>query len=113
MKSVFTARQMRSADAYCENKLNIPSLTLMSKAALALSKVCTKAVPAPGPILFLCGKGNNAGDGFAAARIMKEMGYDVSVALLCGREFSPDAAVMFRMIPESMIRETEEYYPKA
>lgn len=108
MKSVFTAQQMRSADAYCENKLNIPSLTLMSKAALALSKICTKAVPAPGPVLFLCGKGNNAGDGFAAARIMKEMGYTVSVALLCGREFSPDAAVMFRMIPESLIREKEE-----
>ncbi len=99
---------MRSADAYCENKLNIPSLTLMSKAALALTKVCTKAVPAPGPILFLCGKGNNAGDGFAAARIMKEMGYTVTVALLCGRDFSPDAAVMFRMIPASVVLETEE-----
>lgn len=99
---------MRNADAYCENKLNISSLTLMSKAALALTKVCTKAVPAPGPILFLCGKGNNGGDGFAAARIMKEMGYTVTVALLCGREFSPDAAVMFRMIPESVLCEEEE-----
>lgn len=99
---------MRNADAYCEHKLNISSLTLMSKAALALTKVCTKAAPAPGPILFLCGKGNNGGDGFAAARIMKEMGYTVTVALLCGREFSPDAAVMFRMIPESVLCEEEE-----
>ena len=108
MKSVFTAQQMRNADAYCEHKLNISSLTLMSKAALALTKVCIKEVPAPGPILFLCGKGNNAGDGFAAARIMKEKGYDVTVALLCGREFSPDAAVMFRMIPESILCEEKE-----
>ena len=107
MQSVFTARQMRSADAYCENKLNISSLSLMSKAALALSKVCAKAVPAPGPILFLCGKGNNGGDGFAAARIMKEMGYSIAVALLCGREFSPDAAVMFRMVSETLILEEE------
>lgn len=104
MRSVFTARQMRDADAYCEQKLNIPSLTLMSKAALALTKVCTKAVVPSASVCFLCGKGNNAGDGFAAARIMKEMGYTVSVALLCGTEFSPDAAVMFRMIPEAILK---------
>lgn len=108
MRSVFTARQMRNADIYCEQKLNIPSLSLMSKAALALTKVCTKAAQAPANILFLCGKGNNAGDGFAAARLMKEMGYEVTVALLCGREFSPDAAVMFRMIPPSLLKEEEE-----
>lgn len=108
MKSVYTARQMRDADHYCEEKLNIPSLTLMSKAALALTKVCVKTAPLPAKVLFLCGKGNNGGDGFAAARIMKEMGYSVRVALLCGREFSPDAAVMFRTLPESLIAETEE-----
>ena len=108
MKSVFTAQQMRSADAYCEHKLNISSLSLMSKAALALTKVCAKAAPAPAKILFLCGKGNNAGDGFAAARIMKEMGYPVAVALLCGRDFSPDAAVMFRMVSPTLLREQEE-----
>lgn len=108
MKSVYTARQMRDADSYCEQKLNIPSLTLMSKAALALTKVCVKTAPLPAKILFLCGKGNNGGDGFAAARIMKEMGYPVTVALLCGRELSPDAAVMFRTLPASLITETEE-----
>ena len=108
MKSVYTARQMHDADSYCEQKLNIPTLTLMSKAALALTKGCGKIAPPPAKVLFLCGKGNNGGDGFAAARILKEMGYAVTVALLCGREFSPDAAVMFRTVPESLIRETEE-----
>ncbi len=110
MRSVFTARQMREADNYCEQKLNIPSLTLMSKAALALTKVCTKATAAETSVLFLCGKGNNAGDGFAAARILKEMGYEVRVALLCGRDFSPDAAVMFRMIPESLLKEGDDIF---
>ncbi len=108
MRSVYTARQMRSADSYCEQKRNIPSLTLMSKAALALTKACTKLTPPPAKVLFLCGKGNNGGDGFAAARIMKEMGYTVTVALLCGREFSPDAAVMFRTVPASLVKETPE-----
>lgn len=108
MRSVYTARQMRNADNYCEQKLNIPSLTLMSKAALALTKGCTKIAPPPAKVLFLCGKGNNGGDGFAAARIMKEMGYSVTVALLCGRDFSPDAAVMFRTVPASLVIETEK-----
>lgn len=108
MRSVYTARQMRSCDAYCEQKLNIPTLTLMSKAALALTKVCVKMAPAPARILFLCGKGNNGGDGFAAARIMKEMGYTVTVGLLCGREFSPDAAVMFRTVPKDCVTEDIE-----
>ena len=108
MKSAYTARQMHDADLYCEQKLNLPSLTLMSKAALALSKVCAKAITPSDRILFLCGKGNNAGDGFAAARLMTEMGYSVSVALLCGMKFSPDAAVMFRTVPEEIILETEE-----
>ncbi len=108
MRSVYTARQMRDADAYCEQKRDISSLTLMSKAALALTKACTKIAAPTEEILFLCGKGNNGGDGFAAARILKEMGYTVSVALLCGREFSPNAAVMFRTLPASVIKE-EEY----
>ncbi len=108
MRSVYTARQMREADNYCEKKLNIPSLTLMSKAALALTKGCAKVLPPPAKVVFLCGKGNNGGDGFAAARIMKEMGYTVVVALLCGKEFSPDAAVMFRTLPPAMIKEDRE-----
>lgn len=108
MRSVYTARQMRTADSYCEQKLNIPTITLMSKAALALTKGCTKMVQPPARVLFLCGKGNNGGDGFAAARIMKEMGYNVTVALLCGKDFSPDAAVMFRTVPSSLVIEEED-----
>ncbi|MBQ1272247.1 MAG: NAD(P)H-hydrate dehydratase [Clostridia bacterium] len=108
MRSAYTARQMREADNYCEKHLNIPSLSLMSKAALALTKGCTKLLPPPAKVLFLCGKGNNGGDGFAAARIMKEMGYTVTVALLCGKEFSPDAAVMFRTVPPCLVKEDPE-----
>ncbi len=108
MRLVYTSRQMRNADGYCEQKLNIPTLTLMSKAALALTKHCTKLAAPPAEVLFLCGKGNNGGDGFAAARILKEMGYSVTVALLCGREFSPDAAVMFRTVPPSLVIEQKE-----
>ncbi|MBO5248486.1 MAG: NAD(P)H-hydrate dehydratase [Clostridia bacterium] len=105
MRSVYTARQMQSADHYCEQKRNIPTLTLMSKAALSLAKECAKLVSPSDSVLFLCGKGNNGGDGFAAARILKEMGYSVTVALLCGRELSPNAAVMFRTLPPSAIKE--------
>ena len=35
-------------------------------------------------ILILAGNGNNAGDGFVCTEILKELGFKVSVVLLCG-----------------------------
>lgn len=35
-------------------------------------------------IVFLCGKGNNGGDGFVSAKKLHGMGYDVTIALICG-----------------------------
>ena len=47
-----------------------------------------------GPILVVCGRGNNGGDGFVAAVELAKRGRDVSVMLLCQREtLTGDAAL--------------------
>ena len=57
--------------------LGVPSLLLMEHAALAVTDELEKALGGccrGKNVLFLCGKGNNGGDGLAAARLFKMRG---------------------------------------
>lgn len=71
MKTVLTAEEMRRLEAHAIEELGIPDLVLMERAALAVADEIEKHVSS-GFVLFVCGTGNNAGDGFAAARILSE-----------------------------------------
>ena len=71
---VLTAAQMREADARTAAEFNTPSLTLMENAGAAAAHFATSryGAEAAGRAVFLCGKGNNGGDGLVAARHIKE-----------------------------------------
>ena len=88
---VLTNQQMRSADGYTIKELGVPSLTLMERAGVALADEVENLLPAGG-ILCVCGGGNNGGDGFVCARILKERGREVT-AVCFAEKFSPDCAV--------------------
>lgn len=90
---LLTVAEMGEADRLAVGA-NVPSLTLMENAGRAVADAVGQYYP-PGKILVLCGPGNNGGDGFVAARLLKDRRYDVSVALLGNREaLTGDAAQM-------------------
>ena len=90
MKYAYSNEQMRRADA-ATIAAGTPSLILMERAGAALAEAVSAAMRArgAGDVLFVCGGGNNGGDGFVAARILQERGEDVAVLCLA-KKFSAD-----------------------
>jgi NAD(P)H-hydrate epimerase len=78
---------MREIDRLTSDRFGIPSLVLMENAASAVVRVIVSTFAgdiAGKAALVLCGRGNNGGDGAAAARLLAHAGANVS-ALLFGK----------------------------
>ena len=92
LEPLYDATGMREADAWAIQHEGLPSLTLMEAAGAAVAEAVAGLAP-EGPVLVVCGKGNNAGDGLVAARRLAAMGFEVEVLLLWpAGELSSDAA---------------------
>ena len=66
MKAV-TVREMREIDRKAIEEYNVPSLSLMENAGRAVAREIIDRYT-PTKVTVFTGKGNNAGDGFVAAR---------------------------------------------
>ncbi|HWW18003.1 MAG TPA: NAD(P)H-hydrate dehydratase [Candidatus Saccharimonadales bacterium] len=82
---VLTADEMREVDRLTTERYAIPSLQLMEAAGTHVANAChawlSTAAREPRHIAVLCGKGNNGGDGFVAARHLQSLGAKVKVYL--------------------------------
>jgi NAD(P)H-hydrate epimerase len=88
------AEQMRAVDRWAIQEQGIPSLELMERAGSGLAALAAEIAP-DGPVVVVCGKGNNGGDGLVAARLLREQHRDVRCLLLADRdELRGDAAAM-------------------
>jgi hydroxyethylthiazole kinase-like uncharacterized protein yjeF len=97
---IVTAAEMREIDRVTSARFGVPSLTLMENAGTAVSDFVLEQYPAAVSIGIVCGKGNNGGDGFVAARKLHEAGRDVLLLLLTDPgELRGDAAEMFEKLP--------------
>lgn len=79
-----TAQEMKEVDRIAIEKYGILSLQLMEKAGAGVAKVAAKMLADPkGKNVFIfCGKGNNGGDGFVAARYLAQKKVKVKIFLL-------------------------------
>jgi ADP-dependent NAD(P)H-hydrate dehydratase / NAD(P)H-hydrate epimerase len=68
--------RMRATDRWAIEQRGIPGLELMERAGRGLADLVVAVAP-EGPIAIACGKGNNGGDGYVAARLLYDAGREV------------------------------------
>ena len=101
---IVSAAEMRAIDRATSERFGVPSLTLMENAGATVSDYVLSHYTSAVRIVVFCGKGNNGGDGFVAARRLREQGRQVEGILLADpNALRGDAAVMFRKLPAAAI----------
>ncbi|WP_343035999.1 NAD(P)H-hydrate dehydratase [Hongsoonwoonella zoysiae] len=80
MELLLTPSQMGEADQRTI-RAGMPGIELMNAAGLAVADTCARMMDHASQVLVLAGPGNNGGDGFVAARILKKRGYSVRLLL--------------------------------
>ena len=111
---IVTAAEMRETDRVTSERFGVLSLTLMENAGTAVADFVASQFLSAERIGVICGKGNNGGDGFVAARKLHQAGRDVRVLLLAERsELRGDAAEMFTKLPVAPVVVSSQEHLKA
>jgi NAD(P)H-hydrate epimerase len=87
---VLSTAQIRLADAHTIAQQHISSDELMERAAKVCTEWLLKHMPREAVFGILCGPGNNGGDGWAIARMLRTAGRKVIPAALPAEKFSND-----------------------
>ena len=93
------AGEQRALDEWAIGELGMSGLELMERAGTGLADRVAEQWRR-GRITVVCGKGNNGGDGFVCARLLRERGYEVPVLLLGpAEELRGDARTNYERLP--------------
>ena len=107
MKAV-SGTHMRSIEAAAIQQGLVDSWTMMTIAGEALAREAAAFHDRGAFYAVLAGKGNNAGDGFVAAKALFERGYRVRIFHTCpASEFKGDALRAWSQLPDGIGRATE------
>jgi hydroxyethylthiazole kinase-like uncharacterized protein yjeF len=94
MTEILTAAQMRAIEAAAIASGEVTGLDLMERAGRGVVEAIFAEWPEmqarAGRAVVLCGPGNNGGDGFVVARLLKSWGWEVA-AMALGPTLTPDA----------------------
>ncbi|MCS6925550.1 MAG: NAD(P)H-hydrate dehydratase [Candidatus Binatia bacterium] len=83
-----SAKEMRELDRLTIEQYGTPSHVLMERAGTCAAEAIVAAFPhvQTTPVLVVAGKGNNGGDGFVIARLLKKRGIKCEVILAARKE---------------------------
>ncbi len=79
MEYLLSSSEMKRCDASIINKIGVPGMVLMEKAALSAVEELYEGMFDLKKVVIVCGNGNNGGDGFAMARLLYLKNVDVTV----------------------------------
>lgn len=86
MQPVVTAEEMRALDRSTIDDIGIPALVLMETAGRGVAAAALRMLdPVLGQVAVVCGPGNNGGDGFVIARVLRDRGIDAVAYLAVPR----------------------------
>ena len=98
---VLTRDEVRQLDRAAIDQLGMSGLVLMENAGRGAADTLCR-LGALKRVVIVCGKGNNAGDGFVIARHLDLQGISVQVVLCCdASELRGDALANFRLLPHT------------
>ncbi len=113
---ILNRQAVREIDRRAVEEYGMLGLVLMENAARGVAEVL-ESLSARGPIAIACGKGNNAGDGFALARLLDAARLPVKVFMWCeASELRGDAAANFAILQKCnlpIIRFEQDYQSAA
>ena len=103
MTDLITASQMRAIEAAAITSGAVSGLSLMERAGQGVVQAIFDTWPEFAQTTFhatiLCGPGNNGGDGFVIARLLKQWGWTVDVYLLGSADkLPPDARTNYDLL---------------
>lgn len=81
-RCLFRTDQVREFDRTAIDEERIPGLELMERAGFGAFRYLRRRWPNVRRMMVVCGRGNNAGDGYVVARHAREAGLDVTVCTL-------------------------------
>lgn len=115
MRSLSRA-EIREVDRRAIEDYGLPGIVLMENAGRSAVELLVDRLGASGKIAIICGKGNNAGDGFVMARHLENRGLAVEVLLAAPAEsLTGDAAVFHQVLVRSStpLRDLSHATPEA
>ena len=82
MKNILTSSEMKKVDTETIEKIGIPGIVLMERAALSVASLIMENEPVTKTVQVIAGVGNNGADGLAICRMLHLKGYNTCTCVI-------------------------------